>query len=174
MDREMITVYCGAGKGKTAAALGQGLMAANSGKSVIVIQFLKGCQGENLELVQRLEPEMKVFRFEKFSANYNDLGVQEQAEESANIKNAFGFAKTERFFTYKTYKRISIAALGFYALSKSYSFYTGANHLESFIPKGTPGAILSSGLILPLNICVGMVVACTMYGFYAVFRKGGM
>ncbi|MCI8851919.1 MAG: cob(I)yrinic acid a,c-diamide adenosyltransferase [Lachnospiraceae bacterium] len=93
MDREMITVYCGAGKGKTAAALGQGLMAANSGKSVIVIQFLKGCQGENLELVQRLEPEMKVFRFEKFSANYNDLGVQEQAEESANIKNAFGFAK---------------------------------------------------------------------------------
>ncbi|MCX4316273.1 MAG: hypothetical protein OSJ52_06505, partial [Lachnospiraceae bacterium] len=50
----------------------------------------------------------------------------------------------------------------------------GANHLESFIPKGTPGAILSSGLILPLNICVGMVVACTMYGFYAVFRKGGM
>ncbi len=93
MDREMITVYCGAGKGKTAAALGQGLMAANSGKSVIVIQFLKGGQGENLELVQRLEPEMKVFRFEKFSANYNDLGVQEQAEESANIKNAFGFAK---------------------------------------------------------------------------------
>ncbi len=93
MDREMITVYCGAGKGKTAAALGQGLMAANSGKSVIVIQFLKGCQGENLELVQRLEPEMKVFRFEKFSANYNELGVQEQAEESANIKNAFGFAK---------------------------------------------------------------------------------
>ena len=88
--------------------------------------------------------------------------------------NAFGFAKTERFFTYKTYKRISIVSLGFYALSKSYSFYTGANHLESFIPKGTPGAILSSGLILPLNICVGMVVACTMYGFYAVFRKGGM
>lgn len=88
--------------------------------------------------------------------------------------NAFGFKKTQRFFTYKTYKSISIAALGFYALSKSYSFYTGANHLESFIPKGTPGNILSSGLILPLNICVGMVVACTMYGFYAVFRKGGM
>lgn len=87
--------------------------------------------------------------------------------------NAYGFKKTERFFTYKTYKRISIAALGFYALSKSYSFYTGANHLESFIPKGTPGNILSSGLILPLNICVGLVVACTMYGFYAVFRKGG-
>ena len=36
------------------------------------------------------------------------------------------------------------------------------------------GAILSSGLILPLNICVGLVVACTMYAFYTLFRKGGM
>ena len=49
----------------------------------------------------------------------------------------------------------------------------GANHLESGIPLGTPGAILSSGLILVLNICVGLVVTCTMYAFYALFRKGG-
>lgn len=87
--------------------------------------------------------------------------------------NAFGFARTERFFTEKTYKVISFCSLTFYCLAKSYSFYTGANHLESGIPLGTPGAILSSGLILPLNICVGLVVACTMYAFYAMFRKGG-
>lgn len=87
--------------------------------------------------------------------------------------NAFGFAKTERFFTEKTYKWICFASLTFYCLAKSYSFYTGAHHLESGIPLGTPGAILSSGLILPLNICVGLVVACTMYAFYALFRKGG-
>lgn len=87
--------------------------------------------------------------------------------------NAFGFEKTERFFTEKTYKWISFCSLAFYCVAKSYSFYTGANHLESKIPLGTPGAILSSGLILPLNICVGLVVACTMYAFYAMFRKGG-
>lgn len=87
--------------------------------------------------------------------------------------NAFGFEKTERFFTEKTYKWISFCALTFYCLAKSYSFYTGAHHLESGIPLGTPGAIISSGLILPLNICVGMVVACTMYAFFALFRKGG-
>lgn len=87
--------------------------------------------------------------------------------------NAFGFAKTERFFTEKTYKIICFCSLSFYCLAKSYSFYMGANHLESGIPLGTPGAILSSGLILPLNICVGLVVACTMYAFYALFRKGG-
>ncbi|MCI8660209.1 MAG: hypothetical protein HFG54_08190 [Lachnospiraceae bacterium] len=88
--------------------------------------------------------------------------------------NAFGFKKTERFFTEKVYRRVTLSALTFYCLAKSYSFFTGANHLESGIPLGTPGAILSSGLILPLNICVGMVVACTMYAFYTLFRKGGM
>lgn len=86
--------------------------------------------------------------------------------------NAFGFEKTERFFKEKTFKTISFVALSFYCLAKSYSFYTGANHLHSIIPKGVPGMILSSGLILPLNICVGMVVSCTMYTFYVMFRKG--
>ncbi len=86
--------------------------------------------------------------------------------------NAFGFEKTEKFFTAKTYRRISFCALACYSIAKSYSFYTGANHIESVIPLGKPGAILSSGLILLLNICVGTVVAGTMYTFYVMFRKG--
>lgn len=88
--------------------------------------------------------------------------------------NAFGFKKSERFFTNKTYRVITLSALIFYCGAKSYSFFTGANHLESHIPLGTPGAIISSGLILPLNICVGLIVACTMYAFYTLFRKGGI
>lgn len=88
--------------------------------------------------------------------------------------NAFGFRNTERFFTEKTYRRITLAALCFYCLAKSYSFFMGANHLKSNIPLGKAGDILSAGLILPLNICVGLVVACTMYAFYTLFRKGGM
>ncbi len=88
--------------------------------------------------------------------------------------NAFGFEKASRIMNRKNYAVISVVPLLFYAISKGYSFFTGANHLESGIPKGTPGAILSAGLILPLNICVGIVVACTMYHFYTLFRKGGM
>lgn len=88
--------------------------------------------------------------------------------------NAFGFEEVEKFFTDKLFKGIVFVALLFYGLAKSYSFFTGANHLKSGIPKGTPGAILSSGLILPLNICVGVVVACTMYGFYSLFKRGGI
>ncbi|MCM1063305.1 MAG: hypothetical protein NC420_02345 [Eubacterium sp.] len=88
-------------------------------------------------------------------------------------QNAFGFTKTERFFTAKTYRIMSFGALACYSAAKSYSFYTGANHMESIIPLGDPGAILSSGLILLLNICVGIVVTGTMYTFYAMFRRGG-
>ena len=88
--------------------------------------------------------------------------------------NAFGFEKTSRFFTYKTFRWVTFLSLMTYAGLKSYSFFTGANHIESGIPLGTPGAILSSGLILPLNICVGLIVMCTMYAFYTLFRKGGM
>ncbi|MBE5930770.1 MAG: hypothetical protein E7268_06945 [Lachnospiraceae bacterium] len=88
--------------------------------------------------------------------------------------NAFGFEKATRIMNRKNYAVISVVPLLFYAIAKGYSFFTGANHLESGIPKGTPGAILSGGLILPLNICVGIVVACTMYHFYTLFRKGGM
>ena len=87
--------------------------------------------------------------------------------------NAFGSEKLEKFFTFRTYKWITFGSLITYTVLKAYSFYTGANGLESGIPLGKPGAILSSGLILPLNICVGPVVACTMYAFYALFSKGG-
>lgn len=87
-------------------------------------------------------------------------------------QNAFGFSYARKLFNEKTYKIVSASALLTYCLCKTYSFFTGANHLNSHIPLGIPGHILSSGLILILNICVGMVVACTMYTFYVMFRRG--
>ena len=88
--------------------------------------------------------------------------------------NAFGFKKTESFFTFKTFQIVSLCALSFYAISKAYSFFTGANHLWSFITPGTPGKLFSAGLIPYLNLAVGLVVCCTMYAFYTLFRKGDM
>ena len=84
----------------------------------------------------------------------------------------FGFENTSRFISLRVVRTVTGLALSFYALSKSYSFFTGANGLHSIISAGTPGRIISAGLIMPLNVAVGMVVACTMYSFYAVFRRG--
>lgn len=85
---------------------------------------------------------------------------------------AFGFERLERILNLKTYRITVASALCFYSLAKCYSFYCGANHLESFISPGTPGRIFSARLILPLNVAVGAVVACTMYGFYSAFKRG--
>ena len=87
-------------------------------------------------------------------------------------QNAFGYEKTERFFTYKTFRWVSVCALLFYSAAKGYHFFTGANHIENGISPGAAGNILSAGLLLPLNCAVGCVVACTMYALYTMFRKG--
>ena len=86
--------------------------------------------------------------------------------------NAYGFDHVHSFLNERTFIFSSSMALMIYAMSKGYSFYTGANQIHSIIPKGTIGNILSGGLILPLNICVGLIVACTLYGFYALFSEG--
>ena len=87
---------------------------------------------------------------------------------------AYGTERTRRFLGEKNFTRLVMGGLLFYALAKSYSFFTGGNHLPSIIPLGTPGSIFSAGLILPLNIAVGLVVACTVYGIYALFARGGL
>ena len=87
---------------------------------------------------------------------------------------AFGFKKTQRFFDEHIYKIAKITALCMYGLIGTYFYMTGANGIENHIPLGIPGHILSSGIILPINICVGLEVACTMYAFYALFRRGGL
>ena len=82
MGKAHITVFCGGGKGKTSAALGQGIFGASAGKSVIIIQFLKGKVGERIDFIKRLEPEIKVFCFEKSDMNFEALSPEEQKEEA--------------------------------------------------------------------------------------------
>ena len=65
MDKGSIHIYCGEGKGKTTAAIGQGIQEASQGRSVIIIQFMKERNAEAIGFVQRLEPEIKLFRFQK-------------------------------------------------------------------------------------------------------------
>ena len=66
MDKGIVQVICGDGVGKTSMALGKGIGAITKNKRVIMIQFLKGALSpESSEWLKRLEPDMKVFRFEK-------------------------------------------------------------------------------------------------------------
>lgn len=93
MEKDMIQVYYGEGRGKSTAALGNALRTADAGKNAIIIQFLKGRLEEPKEILQRLEPEIKFFRFEKLAECFADLSEEEKREESANMKNGLNFAR---------------------------------------------------------------------------------
>ena len=93
MGKRIVQVFCGPGKGKTSAAVGQCIRAASLGQSVIIIQFLKGKDAEEFNFLERLEPDIKLFRFEKSEESYDLLLPSQQKEEKQNILNGFNFAK---------------------------------------------------------------------------------
>lgn len=93
MDKKKVQVYFGKGKGKTTAAVGQCIRAASQGKSVIMIQFLKGKDTDEFSFLLKLEPSIKLFRFEKAHEYYRDLNEEERHEERKNILNGFNFAR---------------------------------------------------------------------------------
>ena len=91
MEQGLVQIYSGEGHGKSAAALGRAIQVASSGKNVVIINFLKGTQNE--EFLKRLEPEIKIFRFEKSEEEFAQLSEERQQEEIHNIKNGLNFAK---------------------------------------------------------------------------------
>ncbi len=93
MSKGIVQIYYGTGKGKTSAAVGQCIRAASQGLSVIIIQFLKGKEAEEFNFLGKLEPEIKLFRFEKAERSYDLLLASQQKDERKNILNGFNFAK---------------------------------------------------------------------------------
>ncbi len=89
-------------------------------------------------------------------------------------ENAFGAEKVRSFFNHHVYHIVKVGALIFYAVLICYTIYVGANGLPNIFPLGRPGSILSAGIILPINVAVGLEVACTMYAFYTYFGRGDL
>ncbi len=93
LQKKIVQIYYGNGKGKTTAAMGQSIRAASKGLRTIIIQFLKGKDAQEFSYLQKLEPDIKLFRFEKADAFYGELTPEEQAEERKNILNGWNFAR---------------------------------------------------------------------------------
>ncbi|MBP3890571.1 MAG: hypothetical protein J6D29_00155 [Solobacterium sp.] len=81
----------------------------------------------------------------------------------------FGQEFSEKFINVNKCKKLMAGGLFVYIALKTYSILTGANGINSHIPLGKAGSIFSGGLIFPLNICVGVVVACTVFSLYSLF-----
>lgn len=93
MNDGFVKVYYGQGRGKTAAALGHGILEAGSGKKIIVIQFLKKKMFDEMEFLKRLEPEIKMFRFSKSDESFEELSEEKKQEEKRNFINALNYSK---------------------------------------------------------------------------------
>lgn len=93
MKKRTIHIYSGDGHGKSPAALGRAIQVASQGESVVIIQFLKGKGLEDSEFLKRLEPEIKLFRFEKSETDFSLLTEEQKADEISNIKNGLNYAK---------------------------------------------------------------------------------
>ena len=91
MDKGIIQIYYGEGQGKISAALGNAIRKASNGQSAYVVQFMKGQL--DTEYLTRLEPEVKVFRFERCSEGFDALDEAEKQEQKQNIQNGLNFAK---------------------------------------------------------------------------------
>lgn len=94
MNQGKIEVICGHGSGKTSMALGRAIQALSRQEQVIMIRFLKGSLKQGyLDTVKRLEPELKVFSFEKSGCYFECLSEEEKQEELLNIRNGLNYAK---------------------------------------------------------------------------------
>ena len=93
MAKGLVYIYSGDGRGKSPAAIGRAVQAAIEGKHVVIIQFLKGKGLGDSDFVRRMEPEIKLFHFEKSDENFEQLPEEKKVEEISNIKNGMNFAK---------------------------------------------------------------------------------
>ena len=94
MASDRVRVICGPGYGKSASALGYAMMGVFRGKRVIMVQFLKGMLGEGAaDVLKRLEPDLKFFRFEHSKERFEDLPEDQKHEELMNMRNGFNFAR---------------------------------------------------------------------------------
>lgn len=91
MGQGLVRVYSGEGHGKSATALGRAIQTASMGGDVVIINFLKS--NRNDEFLKRLEPEIKIFRFEKSAEEFSRLSEERKQEEIQNIRNGLNFAK---------------------------------------------------------------------------------
>ncbi|MGD8399738.1 MAG: cob(I)yrinic acid a,c-diamide adenosyltransferase [Bacillota bacterium] len=72
-QKGLIHIYTGDGKGKTTAALGLGLRAYGRGFRVRLVQFLKGRDTGELDVLQRLTPNFVVCRTQELKKFVKDL-----------------------------------------------------------------------------------------------------
>lgn len=88
MDKGLIHIYCGDGKGKTTAAIGLAARCAGAGGKILLFQFLKGNSSSERNILREIKNIDVVDGIEnmKFVWNMTD---EEKAEAARSYKKIF-------------------------------------------------------------------------------------
>ena len=78
MERGLVHIYCGDGKGKTTAAVGLAVRAAGCGKKVLFVRFMKNERSGELKGMADI-PEIDFLYPERYFGFYSQLSSEEQA-----------------------------------------------------------------------------------------------
>jgi cob(I)alamin adenosyltransferase len=93
MERGLIHVYTGEGKGKTSASIGLCIRALGRNKSVCMVQFLKGTEtGENI-ILKKFEPQFKLIKIGEIKKFFKDLSCGAKKELKNNIEEELNLFK---------------------------------------------------------------------------------
>ena len=87
-----IAIYYGAGKGKTSVSLGKGIRALGENLRVVMIQFMDYHNNQEIALLEKLEPDFRIFHFEK-DREGTEMTEEIRKEIASEIRNAFNFTK---------------------------------------------------------------------------------
>lgn len=94
MEKGLIHLYTGEGKGKTTAAVGLAVRAAGAGKRVLFMQFMKGRDTGELHAMDKI-PGIEILRSEKDFGFYFRM-TDAQKEELTRIHNGLLTRALER------------------------------------------------------------------------------
>lgn len=93
MKKGHIYTYYGCGKGKTTLAVGQGVRELGDENTVVMLQFLNQNESKEFIILNKLEPDFRVFKYGTPPEGVSKL-TEEQEEETINdLKMGLFFAK---------------------------------------------------------------------------------
>lgn len=92
LKKGLVQIYTGDGKGKTTAAIGQGIRSAGYGLNVVMVQFLKGGYTGELSTIDKID-NFNIFRFEKERDFVWNLSKAEIEELKKEIRTGYEFIK---------------------------------------------------------------------------------
>ncbi|AKL94463.1 Cob(I)yrinic acid a,c-diamide adenosyltransferase CobO [Clostridium aceticum] len=104
LEKGLIHIYTGNGKGKTTAAIGQGIRTAGGGFKVLMVQFLKGGDTGEVHSIGKLAPNFEFIRFAAMNKFYFRLTEEEKAEVKKSVLQ--GLEMIRRCLQDKTYNLI--------------------------------------------------------------------